>query len=52
MKLSSIIIGGLGALTILECTYAHPGMGAAVREVEQRVQEKQQRPEFRRPRLQ
>ncbi|XPS73442.1 Manganese peroxidase [Ascochyta lentis] len=48
MKISTIIVGGLGALTIFECTYAYPGMGATVRKVEKRVEGRQQRPGFRR----
>ncbi len=48
MKLSPIIVGGLGALTFFECTYAYPGMGSTVRQIEQRVQERQRRPGFRR----
>jgi hypothetical protein len=48
MKLSTIIIGGLGALTIIECTYAYSETGATVREIEQRLQERQGRPSFRR----
>lgn len=48
MKLSSVIVGGLGVFTIFECTQAYPGMGATVRQIEQRVQERQQRPSSRR----
>ncbi|KAJ4335420.1 hypothetical protein N0V95_008899 [Ascochyta clinopodiicola] len=48
MKLSHIIVGGLGALTIIECTYAYPGMDATVRAIEQRVEERQRRPGFQR----
>src|SRR5690242_8126922 len=48
MKLSPIIIGSLGALTFLECTYAYPGMGSTVREIEERVQERKVRPGFQR----
>lgn len=48
MKLSPLIVGGLGAMCFLECTYAYPGMGSTVREIEQRVQERTQRPGFRR----
>ncbi|KAF2633847.1 hypothetical protein BU25DRAFT_416989 [Macroventuria anomochaeta] len=33
MKLPPIIVGGLGGLTILECTYAYPGMRATGRSV-------------------
>lgn len=48
MKLSPIIVGGLGALTILECTYAYPGMGATVEKIKQRIQARQQSPGYRR----
>ncbi|KAH6616336.1 heme peroxidase, partial [Boeremia exigua] len=46
MKISPIIVGGLGALTLIECTYAHPGMATTVREIEQRVK-RTVRPGFR-----
>lgn len=42
MKLSPIIVGGLGALAFIECTYAYPGMGATVDEIKQRLQDRQQ----------
>ncbi|KAF1932583.1 class II peroxidase [Didymella exigua CBS 183.55] len=42
MKLSLIVVAGLGALTVFECTYAYPGMGATVDEVKQRIQGRQQ----------
>ncbi|KAJ8105192.1 hypothetical protein OPT61_g10327 [Boeremia exigua] len=48
MKLSQIVVGGLGAMTFFEATYAYPGMGSTVREIEQRVQDRQRRPGFRR----
>ena len=41
MKLSLIIVGGLGALTIFECVYAYPDMEATVRGIEQKVIERQ-----------
>jgi hypothetical protein len=48
MKLSPIVVGGLGALTILECTYAYPGMGATVQEIKQTIQTRQRSSGFRR----
>lgn len=42
MKLAPIFVGGLGALAVFECTYAYPGMGATVPEIEQRIQTRQQ----------
>ena len=48
MKLSKIIIGAISASTIFECTYAYPGMGSTIREIEEKLQQRQQRPGFRR----
>ena len=48
MKLSPIVVGVLGALTILECTYASPGMGATVQEIKQTTQTRQRSSGFRR----
>ncbi|KAF3011079.1 hypothetical protein E8E13_011220 [Curvularia kusanoi] len=48
MKLSPIIVGGLGALTVFEFTYAHPGMASTIREIKERVQKRQERPGIRR----
>lgn len=46
MKISAIIVSGLGILTILECTYAHPGMGSTTQENEQRVQGRMEKVSF------
>lgn len=48
MKLAPIVVGGLGALAVFECTYAYPGMGATVPEIEQRIQTRQQATGYRR----
>ena len=48
MKLSSIVVGGLAALTIFECTYAYPGMGATGHGIKKGIQERQQMSGFRR----
>ncbi|KAF3032114.1 hypothetical protein E8E11_001735 [Didymella keratinophila] len=48
MKLSPIIVGALGALTILECTYAYPGMGATVQKIKQTIQTRQRSSGIRR----
>ncbi|KAG9207003.1 hypothetical protein G6514_000294 [Epicoccum nigrum] len=48
MKLSMIVIGAISASTIFECTYAYPGMGSTIREIEERIQQRKYRPGFRR----
>jgi hypothetical protein len=48
MKLSKIVIGAISASTIFECTYAYPGMGSTIREIEEKIQQRQYRPGFRR----
>lgn len=48
MKLSMIVIGAISASTIFECTYAYPGMGSTIREIEERIQQRNYRTGFHR----
>ena len=48
MKLSKLVIGAISASTIFECTYAYPGTSSTIREIEEKIQQRQYRPGFRR----